>query len=51
MDVNNFKYIPMLYAKYIIKGMWEYERVPESLKDLVDAELIKEGREDLIKRR
>lgn len=40
----------MLFATYIIRGLWEYERVPEMFRDGVDAILKAEGREDLIKR-
>lgn len=38
----------MLFATYVIKGMWDYNRVPEQLKADVDAILIAEGRGDLI---
>ncbi|WP_286164861.1 MULTISPECIES: hypothetical protein [Clostridia] len=42
--------LAMLFATYIIRGLWEYQRVPNVLKEDVDAILVAEGREDLIKR-
>lgn len=41
--------LAMLFATYVIRGKWDYERVPAQLKADVDAILIAEGREDLIK--
>ncbi|WP_279626705.1 hypothetical protein [Oceanobacillus kimchii] len=38
-----------LFATYVIRGLWEYDRVPKQLKSDVDAILIAEGRNDLIK--
>lgn len=40
--------LAMLFATYIIRGLWNYEDVPEMLIDDVDKILIAEGREDLI---
>ncbi|MFC4387528.1 CD1375 family protein [Gracilibacillus marinus] len=41
--------LAMLFATYVIRGKWSYENVPTELKSDVDAILIAEGREDLIK--
>lgn len=41
--------LAMLFATYVIRGLWEYDRVPNQLKADVDAILIAEGRNDLIK--
>ncbi|GGB41813.1 hypothetical protein GCM10011409_19200 [Lentibacillus populi] len=42
--------LAMLFATYIIRGKWDYNRVPDMFKADVDAILIAEGREDLIER-
>ncbi|WP_419892807.1 hypothetical protein [Oceanobacillus kimchii] len=41
--------LAMLFATHVISGTWSYERVPLLWKRDVDAILIAEGREDLIK--
>lgn len=41
--------LALLFATYVIRGLWDYKRVPTQLKADVDAILIAEGREDLIK--
>lgn len=41
--------LAMLFATYIIRGLWEYNRVPEMFRNDVDAILKAEGREDLIR--
>jgi len=38
----------LLYATYIIRGLWKYSDVPNMLKNDVKQILIAEGREDLI---
>lgn len=40
--------LALLYATYIISGMWKFEDVPEMLKEDVKKILIAEGRGDLI---
>lgn len=40
--------LALLYATYIIRGLWKFNDVPEMLKDDVAKILIAEGREDLI---
>lgn len=40
--------LAMLFATYVIRGKWDYNRVPVQLKLDVDAILIAEGRQDLI---
>lgn len=40
--------LALLYATYIIRGLWKFEDVPSMLKEDVRKILIAEGREDLI---
>lgn len=40
--------LAMLFATYIIRGLWKFEDVPSMLKEDVRKILIAEGREDLI---
>lgn len=40
--------LALLYATYIIRGLWEFKDVPNLLKEDVKKILIAEGREDLI---
>lgn len=40
--------LAMLFATYIIKGLWTYEKVPAELQPDVKAILIAEGRDNLI---
>lgn len=40
--------LALLYATYIIRGLWKFKDVPEMLKEEVRKILIAEGREDLI---
>lgn len=40
--------LALLFATYVIRGKWDYDRVPEQLRGDVDAILIAEGRGDLI---
>lgn len=40
--------LALLYATYIIRGLWKYEDVPSLIKEDVARILIAEGREDLI---
>ena len=40
--------LALLYATYIIRGLWKFEDVPSMLKEDVRQILIAEGREDLI---
>ena len=42
--------LAMLFATYVIRGKWEYSRVPDELKPDVDAILIAEGHENLIEK-
>lgn len=42
--------LALLYATYVIKGLWKYEDVPLMIRDDVDKILKAEEREDLIKR-
>lgn len=38
-----------LYAIHVVKGTWDYDRVPRLLKDKVDEELRAMDLEELIK--
>lgn len=40
--------LALLYATYIIRGLWKFNDVPEMLKDDVAKILIAEGRGDLV---
>lgn len=40
--------LALLFATYVIRGKWDYDRVPVQLRDEVDAILKAEGRDDLI---
>ncbi|MBM7598460.1 hypothetical protein JOC34_000817 [Virgibacillus halotolerans] len=40
--------LALLFATYVIRGMWDYNRVPVQLREEVNAILIAEGQEDLI---
>lgn len=40
--------LALLYATYVIRGLWPYEDVPKMIRAEVDKILIAEGREDLI---
>ncbi|MGX9931945.1 hypothetical protein ACW0KB_11970 [Virgibacillus salarius] len=40
--------LAMLFARYVIRGLWDYKNIPDELKGDVDKILIAEGREDLI---
>lgn len=42
--------LALLFATYTIRGKWDYSRIPEDIRDEVDAILIAEGRSDLIER-
>ncbi|WP_337970315.1 hypothetical protein [Virgibacillus salexigens] len=41
--------LALLYATYVIRGLWLYKDVPMMIRSEVDKILIAEGREDLIK--
>lgn len=40
--------LTLLYATYIIRGLWQFKDVPTLLKEDVKKILIAENREDLI---
>ncbi|GGJ62091.1 hypothetical protein [Virgibacillus salexigens] len=40
--------LAMLFARYVIRGLWKYNDIPMELREEVDKILIAEGREDLI---
>lgn len=39
----------LLYATYIMRGLWTYDKVASFWKEEVKQILIAEGREDLVK--
>ena len=40
--------LAMLFARYVMRNMWDYKDVPDELRPEVDKILRAEGREDLI---
>lgn len=39
-----------IYASVVIKGLYDYNKLPANIKDKVDEVLKEKGREDLIKK-